>query len=89
MQEVGEILHLANSGRVIIQLSEKLVEGQVLCDEKGIRVAKVMELIGPVRRPFASASPLTNNIKKYIGKEVFATKFSPGKKEKKIRRHKR
>jgi len=81
-------MHLANSGRVIIQLSEKLVEGQILCDEKGTRVAKVMELIGPVRRPFASASPLTNNIKKYIGRQVFATEYSPDKK-KKFRRHKR
>ena len=86
MQEVGEILHLASSGRVIIQLSEKLVEGQILCDEKGTRIAKVMELIGPVRRPFASATPLTNNIKKYIGKNIFATETSPVKKEKKFRR---
>ena len=89
MQEVGEILHLAGSGRVIIQLSEKIDEGQILCDEKGTRVAKVMELIGPVRRPFASATPLTNNIKKYIGKNIFATENSPGKKEKKFRRRNR
>ena len=86
MQEVGEILHLASSGRGIIQLSEKVVEGNILCDEKGTRVAKVMELIGSVRRPFASASPLTNNIKKYIGKSVFATEYSPAKE--KFRRRK-
>lgn len=89
MQEVGEILHLAGSGRVIVQLSEKVVEGQLLCDEKGTRIAKVMELIGPVRRPFASATPLTNNVKKYIGKNIFAVEYSPGKKEKKFRRRKR
>ena len=82
MQEVGEILHLAASGRVIIQLSDELSEGMILCDEKGTRVAKVMELIGPVKRPFASATPLTNNIKKYIGKTVFAVESSPAKKEK-------
>ena len=87
MQEVGEIMHLAGSGRVIIQLSNKLVEGQILCDEKGTRVAKVMELIGPVRRPFASATPLTNNIKRYIGKSVFATEYSPAKTQ--IRRRKK
>ena len=81
-------MHLASSGRVIIQLSEKLVEGQILCDEKGTRVAKVMELIGPVKRPFASATPLTNNIKKYIGKSVFAIESSPAKKEKFRRRKK-
>ena len=64
-------MHLADSGRVIIHLSSKLVEGQILCDEKGTKVAKVMELIGPIKRPFASATPLTNNIKKYIGKKCF------------------
>ncbi|MDX1441651.1 MAG: Gar1/Naf1 family protein [Nitrosopumilaceae archaeon] len=88
MQEVGEIMHLAGSGRVIIQLSDALSEGVILCDEKGTRVAKVMELIGPVKRPFASATPLTNNIKKYIGKAVFATETSPAKKEKFRRRKK-
>jgi RNA-binding protein len=88
LQEVGEIMHLAGSGRVIIQLSDILSEGVILCDEKGTRVAKVMELIGPVKRPFASATPLTNNIKKYIGKAVFATETSPAKKEKFRRRKK-
>ncbi|WP_081583203.1 H/ACA ribonucleoprotein complex subunit GAR1 [Candidatus Nitrosopumilus salaria] len=86
MQEVGEIMHLAASGRVIIQLSKELVEGQILCDEKGTRVAKVMEMIGPVKRPFASAMPITNNIKKYIGKSVFASEESPVNKPRKFRR---
>jgi len=81
-------MHLAGSGRVIVQLSNKVVEGQILCDKEGTRVAKVMELIGPVKRPFASASPLTNNIKKYIGKSVFAVEQSPANKEK-IRRRKK
>ncbi len=79
-------MHLAGSGRVIIQLSNKLVEGQILCDEKGTRIAKVMELIGPVKRPFASATPLTNNIKKYIGKSVFTTEYFPAKTQKNRRR---
>ncbi len=89
MQDVGEIMHLAGSGRVIIQLSKELVEGQILCDEKGTKVAKVMELIGPVRRPFASATPLTNNIKKFIGKSVFAAEQSPASTPKKFRRRKK
>lgn len=81
-------MHLAGSGRVIIQLSTELVEGQILCDEKGTRVAKVNEMIGPVNRPFASATPLTNNIKKYIGKSVFASQEAPANKPKKFRRKK-
>lgn len=72
MQEVGEVMHLAGSGRVIVRLTERLAEGQVLCDLKGTRVAKVMELIGPVSRPFASASALTNSPKRYVGRSVYA-----------------
>lgn len=72
MKEIGEILHVAGSGRVIIQASESLPEGQILCDRGGTRIAKVMEMIGPVSSPFASAVPLTNSIKKYVGKAVFA-----------------
>jgi len=70
-------MHLAASGRVIIQLSKKLAEGDILCDETGTKVAKVMELIGPIKRPFASATPLTNNIEKFIGKSVFTIEHSP------------
>ena len=81
-------MHLAGSGRVIVQLSKELEEGQILCDKKGTRVAKVMELIGPVKRPFASATPLTNNIKKYIGKSVFASEETPVT-TKKIRRRRK
>ena len=81
-------MHLAGSGRVIIQLSTELVEGQILCDEKGTRVAKVNELIGPINSPFASATPLTNNIKKYIGKKIYAIEESPANKPKKFRRKK-
>ncbi len=86
MQEVGEVIHLASSGRVIVQLTKLVEEGQILCDEKSGKVAKVMELIGPVKKPYASATPLTNNIKKYTGKKVFAIEYSPAKKQKTIRR---
>ena len=79
-------MHLASSGRVIVQLTKLVEEGQILCDEKSGKVAKVMELIGPVKKPYASATPLTNNIKKYTGKKVFAIENSPAKKQKKFRR---
>ena len=85
MQEVGEIIHLASSGRVIVRLSKTLEEGQILCDEKSSKVAKVTEMIGPVAKPYASAIPLTNSIKKYVGRKVFALTSSPEKKYKKLR----
>jgi len=78
-------MHLAKSGRVIVQLTKLVDEGQILCDEKSSKIAKVMELIGPVKKPYASAVPLTNNIKKFTGKKVFVIEHSPAKKQKKFR----
>ena len=81
-------MHLANSGRVIVRLSTTLKEGQILCDEKSSKVAKVTEMIGPVAKPYASAIPLTKNVKRYTGKKVFALAVSSAKKYKKSRRKK-
>jgi RNA-binding protein len=57
MQEVGEVLHRAKSGRLIIRLTGRVDPGTVLLDSKGRNAAKVVEMIGPVSRPYASAAP--------------------------------
>ena len=86
MQEVGEVMHLANSGRVIVRLKSEVPEGQILCDNNSQKIAKVTELIGPISNPFASAIPLTNNLRKISGKKVFALDQTPAKKKSR-RRH--
>ena len=86
MQEVGEILHLANSGRVIVRLSKTVVQDQILCDENSTKVAKVTELIGPVAKPYASAMSLTNNIKKFVGKKMFTFEIPSAKKQNRRKR---
>ena len=87
MQEVGEIKHLANSGRVIIKLSSVIKEGQLLCNESSQKIAKVTELIGPVKDPYASAIPLTNNLKKLNGMKVFSFEQTSPAKRKNRRKH--
>ena len=86
MQEVGEILHLASSGRVIVRLSKTVTEDQILCDENSTKVAKVRELIGPVAKPYASAISLTNNVKRFIGKKMFVSEIPPAKKQNRRKR---
>ena len=85
MQEVGEVLHLASSGRVVIRLSKPLRDGQILVDSSGTKVAKVSEMIGPVDAPYASAVPLTNNIKKHVGHHVYIVEETPATKPKRFR----
>lgn len=89
MQEVGEVLHLANSGRVLIRLSKPLHDGQIIVDNSGTKVAKVLEMIGPVDAPYASAIPLTNNIKRHIGQHVYVVEESPARKPKRFRGNRR
>ena len=60
MQEVGEIIHRARSGRLIVRLSKEVEPGSVLLDEKGRGAARIAELIGPVARPYASAVPISD-----------------------------
>ncbi len=69
--EVGEILHQAKSGKIIIKLIKDIKVGDILTDSKGKKIAKVVEIIGPVDTPYASAIPLTDRIKKYIGTKVY------------------
>ena len=71
MQEVGEILHIAKSGRVIVKLQKKVNTGEILLDSKGKKVARVVELIGSVKAPYASAIPMTDRIKKYVGTKMY------------------
>ncbi|MXX20660.1 MAG: hypothetical protein F4Y82_06675 [Cenarchaeum sp. SB0665_bin_23] len=70
MKEIGKVLHQAGSGRVIIRLHNDALEGDVLYDSKGVRVARIREIIGPVTAPYASAEPITNNIRRHIGELV-------------------
>ena len=88
MQEVGEVLHIANSGRVIVRLTKEIKEGQVLCDKNNQKIGRVTELIGPVKNPFASAIPLTNNLKKISGTKVFSLEQNPAMKKNRRKRHK-
>ena len=89
MQGVGEVLHLASSGRVIIRLSTTVRDGQLLVDNAGRKIAKVSEMIGPIDAPYASATPLTNNIQKYVGKKIFMDEETPAQRPKRFRGRKR
>ena len=70
-------MHLANSGRVIVRLSKETQEGQILCDKNNQKIGRVTEMIGPVKSPFASVVPLTNNLKKISGIKVFSLEQTP------------
>ena len=80
-------MHIANSGRVIVRLSKEIKEGQVLCDKNNQKIGRVTELIGPIKNPFASAIPLSNNLKKISGTKVFSLEQTPVMKKNRRKRN--
>lgn len=71
MKKVGAVLHLARSGRLIIRVQDGPPPGAILLDDDEKKVAKVVELLGPTKAPYVSAIPLTDRVKKVIGKSVY------------------
>jgi RNA-binding protein len=57
--QVGILLHQAKSGRLIFKLSKEVRPGAVLLDDKGRKIGKVTEIIGPVKSPYASVAAMT------------------------------
>jgi RNA-binding protein len=58
------LLHQAKSGRLIIRLSREVRPGVPILDERGRRLGKVVELIGPIRAPYASVAVTSCNVGK-------------------------
>ena len=88
LDEVGEVMHLAKSNRIIVRIlrtkSKDIRPGDVFVDEKNKIVGKVVEIIGPVLSPYASLIPLTDRTNKILGAKLYRRKVASSK----SRRHK-
>jgi RNA-binding protein len=74
LEEIGEVMHLAKSGRLIVRLTaigREPKNGELIIDTNGKRIGKVIEVIGPVTAPYASLVPMIDKINKIIGIKVF------------------
>lgn len=64
MFQVGLLMHQAKSGRLIVRLSKEAKPGALLFDQDGRKVGKIIELIGPVRGPYASVAVVSSRLGK-------------------------
>lgn len=62
MLQVGILLHQAKSGRLIVRLSREVTPGAFLYDDGKRKLGKVVELIGPVRGPYASLAVVSSRL---------------------------
>jgi RNA-binding protein len=93
MEKIGTIVHLAKSGRLIVKIEENInhnLIGRSLIDDRGTKVGKIIELIGPAKSPYASVIP-TLNSKYSIGGLVYISRslnhrFNSSKKRDRVKR---
>ena len=64
MFQVGVLFHQAKSGRLIVKLSREVRPGVFLYDGDKRKLGKVVELIGPVRSPYASVAVVSSRLGK-------------------------
>jgi len=58
--QVGVLMHRAKSGRLVVKLSREVRPGAFLFDKEKRKLGKVIELIGPVRAPYASIAVVSS-----------------------------
>ena len=68
--QVGILEHQAKSGRLIVKLTKEVRPGATVVDGGGRRLGRVVELIGPVRSPYASVAVVSSKLGK-AGDPVF------------------
>jgi RNA-binding protein len=75
MIELGQILHTARSGRIIVKISiaasGKKVNGLSVIDMNGRQIGKIQEIFGPVSSPYASIQPVREKLASIAGATVF------------------
>jgi len=71
MEPIGSILHLSKSGRLIIKSNQEVKAGTWILDQNGNKIAKVHEIIGSVKSPYISATPLEKYVTKVIGETAY------------------
>lgn len=94
MEMIGEIIHMAKSGRLIVKVEENTnhnLIGQALIDNNGLRIGKIIELIGSVKSPYASVMPALNS-KYTVGGKVYRApnlhQFNSSRKRNRTKRRK-
>jgi RNA-binding protein len=73
LTEVGEIIHKAKSGRLILKIYEQtqIKTGDTIVDSQGKKIGIINELIGSVSSPYASVIMLKDDLKTKSGEKVY------------------
>ncbi len=74
MKVAGRILHYTKNKMFVIEAKSKIIPETILINSKGEKIGKVIDVIGPVNRPYLVVKPTIEKPEKYVGGEVYYIK---------------
>ncbi|MDR3292219.1 MAG: Gar1/Naf1 family protein [Methanobrevibacter sp.] len=88
MKYIGNILHLANSGKLIGRTSQSPPIGATVYNKKKNRIGKIYNIFGPTKNPYISIIFKVKKFKYNVNDELYILKSSKDKRGKKLRKKK-
>ena len=74
MKEAGIIKHYTKYKLFVVEANEKLPLSTKLIDAKGNIIGEVVDIIGPINKPYLIVKPYVNNPEKYVGAHLYYLK---------------
>jgi RNA-binding protein len=71
VKRIGKVMHLSNSGKLVLKTQLDARVGLTVLDDELKRVGTVVDVFGPVNHPYTSVQPATRNPDKYVGKSLY------------------
>ena len=76
MKRIGKVLHLSNSGKLVLKTKLDARIGLAVVNNELTRVGTIVDVFGPVDHPYTSIQPVTRNPEKYVGKSLYVLEKS-------------
>ena len=75
--KIGAVLHISNSGNIIVQGGKIPPLGATIVTKRNVNVGFVKDIFGPVENAFVSVSPrnFSEALETLVGKTLFYTSF--------------
>jgi len=74
MRRAGKILHYTKYKVYVVEAEEKILPENKIVDTRGRIVGEVIDVIGPINKPYLVVKPLIQKPEKLVGAEVYYIK---------------
>ncbi len=71
MKKVGRIIHYTKYRLFVVEANEAISLNNSVFDDRKRKIGIVVDVIGPINKPYLVLKPLVDKPEKYVGKEVY------------------